>query len=244
MANRSHTEASVLATDLVVHRGKTEILHGLNMQLQTGTITGLLGPSGCGKTTLMRAMVGVQRITSGSLSLLGRPAGHPELRRRLAYTSQSLSIYRDLSVRDNVTHFARLLGATSAEVAATLEAVELTDYAKQRVDKLSGGQASRASLACALIGSPEVLVLDEPTVGLDPLTREQLWGHFRRLSTSGVTLLVSSHVMEEAVRCDTVLLMRDGRFLAQAPIAELQQRTETSNPEDAFLTLIKQEHTR
>ncbi len=243
MMNSSHAEPSVLATDLVVHRGKNEILHGLNLELQPGTITGLLGPSGCGKTTLMRAMVGVQRITSGTLTLLGLPAGSPKLRRRVAYTSQSLSIYRDLSIRDNVAHFARLQGATNADVADTLAAVELADYAKRRVDRLSGGQASRASLACALISQPEVLVLDEPTVGLDPLTREQLWHHFRRLSEAGITLLVSSHVMDEAVRCDNVLLMRDGRFLAQAPISKLQRRTGTDNPEDAFLTLIKQEQT-
>lgn len=229
------------AASLVVHRGSCEVLHGLTFTLRPGSVTGLFGPSGCGKTTLMRTMVGVQRITSGSLELLGLPAGHPELRRRVAYTSQTLSIYRDISVAADVRYFARLHGLPDAAADEAITAVELTPLAGRRVETLSGGEASRASLACALVGRPELLILDEPTVGLDPLTRESLWAHFRDLADHGTALLVSSHVMDEATRCDTVLLMRDGHFLATGPMAELQERTGESTPEGAFLSLVRQE---
>lgn len=233
-------EHALQVRDLVVRRGGSDILKEVSCQLGTGSITGLLGPSGCGKSTLMRAIVGVQRIASGSIEVLGLPAGHPDLRRRVAYTSQALSIYADISVRDNVAHFARLVSGGDDDVTRAIERVRLTDHASRPVSKLSGGQASRASLACALVGNPEFLVLDEPTVGLDPLTRESLWETFHDLADDGVTMLVSSHVMDEAVRCDSVLLMRDGRFLAHEPIRSLQERTHTSSPEDAFLTLIKE----
>lgn len=232
--------AAIEVRDLVVRRGRAEILHGVSCALERGSITGLLGPSGCGKTTLMRALMGVQRIASGGARILGLDAGSPQLRRRVAYTSQAVSIYRDISVRANVACFARLVGADSAAVDRALAAVQLTELAGRRIDSLSGGQAGRASLACALVGSPEVLILDEPTVGLDPLTRESLWSTFRSLAESGVTLLVSSHVMDEATRCDEVLLMRDGRFLAQAPIAEIQRRTGADGPDAAFLALVKE----
>ncbi|NLE98213.1 MAG: ABC transporter ATP-binding protein [Propionibacterium sp.] len=238
MVNSPLEEPAVTADHLVVHRGKTPVLHGIDFALAPGTVTGLLGPSGCGKTTLMRAIVGVQRITSGMLTVLGRPAGAAELRRRVAYTSQNLSIYRDISVHANVAYFASLAGAPG-DVDRVIEAVELTAYADRPVDTLSGGQASRVSLACALVGDPELLVLDEPTVGLDPLTRESLWDYFHALAAGGTTLLVSSHVMDEAVRCDDVLLMRKGLFLAHAPIHDLQERTGTRTPEAAFLALIR-----
>lgn len=238
MLNSSVGEPALTADNLVVHRGKTAVLHGIDFTLAPGTVTGLLGPSGCGKTTLMRAIVGVQRITSGTLTVLGRPAGAAELRRRVAYTSQSLSIYRDISARANVAYFASLAGAPG-DVDRVIEAVELTAYADRPVDTLSGGQASRVSLACALVGDPELLVLDEPTVGLDPLTRESLWDYFHAFAAGGTTLLVSSHVMDEAVRCDDVLLMRKGLFLAHAPIHDLQERTGTRTPEAAFLALIR-----
>lgn len=229
------------ARGLVVHRAKKEVLHGLDLTLAPGSVTGLFGPSGCGKTTLMRAMVGVQRITSGTLTLLGLPAGHPELRRRVSYTSQSLSIYRDITVRANVVLFARIHGLPDSAADEAIASVELSALAGRRVETLSGGEASRASLACALVGRPEVLILDEPTVGLDPLTRESLWGHFRALAAAGTALLVSSHVMDEATRCDTVLLMRDGHFLAGGPMHELQAAAGAATPEAAFLTLVRRE---
>lgn len=238
MMNSSVDEPAVVASALRVRRGRTEVLHSLDVTVERGTITGLLGPSGCGKTTLIRTIVGSQMISGGTVDVLGLPAGSHELRRRVAYTSQSLSIYPDISVRANVTHMAKLLGFGPEHAQHAIEVVELADYADQRVDHLSGGQASRASLACALVGDPELLVLDEPTVGLDPLTRESLWTTFHTLAQAGTTLLISSHVMDEATRCDSVLLMREGRLLAHAPISELQERTHTTNPEEAFMALI------
>lgn len=232
--------AVVETTALTVARGRVTVLHDLDLALERGSITGLIGPSGCGKTTLMRTLMGVQRITSGEARVLGLPVGHPELRRRVAYTSQAVSIYGDATVLANVHYFARLVGAGRDAAARAIERVRLSGHEGHRVDRLSGGQASRASLACALVGDPEVLILDEPTVGLDPLTREALWTLFRELADAGTTLLVSSHVMDEARRCDAVLFMRDGRFLAHEPIARLQERTGTSSPEAAFLALIEE----
>lgn len=226
--------------DLVVRRGDSEVLHGVSFTLEPGSITGLMGPSGCGKSTLMRSIVGAQRIGSGTITITGLPAGTPELRHRIGYTSQGLSIYTDVGVRDNVRYFARLAGASTQQADAIIERVGLADLARQRVSKLSGGQANRVSLACALVGSPDLLVLDEPTVGLDPLTRESLWELFRELADGGVALLVSSHVMDEASRCDSVLFMREGRFLAHESVATLQQQTKTASPEAAFLALIKE----
>ncbi|BCR81393.1 hypothetical protein SK1NUM_18360 [Arachnia rubra] len=189
----------------------------------------------------MRALMGVQRIASGSVRLLGLPAGNPRLRRAVAYTSQAVSIYTDASLWANVTYFSRLLGAGGDSARQAIERVQLKGFERRRIDQLSGGQASRASLACALVGQPQVLILDEPTVGLDPLTRQALWELFRDLAGQGTTLLVSSHVMDEAARCDSVLFMRDGSFLAHEPVAYIQQRTGTSTPEDAFLALIKEQ---
>lgn len=240
MMNSSHDEIAVRFDQLTVHRARREVLRGVSAELPAGSVTGLMGPSGCGKTTLMRSLLGVQRISSGRAEVLGLPAGDKRLRRRMAYTSQSLSCYPDVSVQGNVAYFARLVRAGRGAVGRAIERVRLGEYQRRRVDQLSGGQASRASLACALVGEPEVLVLDEPTVGLDPLTRESLWEVFRELAESGVTLLVSSHVMDEASRCDSVLFMREGRFLAHEPVAHLQERTGQPNPEAAFLALVKE----
>lgn len=237
----STDENSVDVDQLVVRRGRNEVLHGLSLSLPPGSVTGLLGPSGCGKTTLMRALMGVQHIASGSVRLLGLPAGNPRLRRTVAYTSQAVSIYTDASLWANVTYFSRLLGAGRDSARQAIERVQLKGFERRRIDQLSGGQASRASLACALVGQPQVLILDEPTVGLDPLTRQALWELFRDLAGQGTTLLVSSHVMDEAARCDSVLFMRDGSFLAHEPVTCIQQRTGTSTPEDAFLALIKEQ---
>ena len=237
----SSAEFSIEVSDLVVHRGRTKILHGLSCSLPQGSITGLLGPSGCGKTTLMRSLLGVQRITSGSARILGLPVGHPHLRHRMAYTSQAVSIYTDDTVLANVSYFAALIGSDKETARRAISQVQLDDHASHRIDRLSGGQASRASLACALVGNPEVLILDEPTVGLDPLTRESLWRLFRELADDGVTLLISSHVMDEAIRCNSVLFMRDGLFLAHESITTLQERTGTATAEAAFLALIKEQ---
>lgn len=234
------TGTALRADGLNVIRQGNHIIHDLSFSLPAGSITGLLGPSGSGKTTVMRAVMGVQKFSTGVIELLGRPAGHPELRRRVAYTSQSLSIYRDISVRANVEYFAALVGSSAASAWEAMSRVEMSEYAERRVESLSGGQASRVSLACALVGEPEFLILDEPTVGLDPLTRRALWETFHDIAADGATLLISSHVMDEAARCDNVMLLREGRLLAHAPIDEIERMTGTTTAEDAFLALIEE----
>lgn len=235
---------TVEVAGLSVRRGGRRVLHDLSFSVPVGAVVGLLGPSGCGKTTLLRSLVGVQRIESGRARVLDHEPGAPELRRQIGYVTQAVSVYRDLTVRQNVRYFAALQGADGREVAAAVDAVGLTGQADQRVERLSGGQASRASLACALVGDPQLLVLDEPTVGLDPVTRESLWAHFRGLADRGVTLLVSSHVMDEASRCDSLLLMREGRLLSQLTPAELLQRTGAATPDEAFLRIIRDQDAR
>ncbi len=232
--------AAVDVRSLVVRRGAREVLHGLDLQVPVGQVVGLLGPSGGGKSTLLRAVVGVQVTHGGEVLVLGRPAGSAELRREVGYTTQSPSVYDDLSVAANVTYHARLLGVRDVrgEVARVLELVDLTSHADDLTRALSGGQRSRASLACSLVGSPRLLVLDEPTVGLDPVLRRSLWDLFHRLADGGTTLLVSSHVMDEAARCDRLVLVRDGRVLADSTLAELLAATGTTDAEQAFLTLI------
>src|ERR687894_2109444 len=189
---------AVTVKDLVVDRGKRQVLPGLSFDVPPGQVTGLLGPSGSGKTTLMRAIVGVQVVRSGAVTVLGEPAGSAGLRHRVGYVSQAPSVYEDLTVRENARYFASLYGMSAREADAALADVGLTDAAGQLVRNLSGGQMGRASLACALVGAPEVLVLDEPTVGLDPVLRVELWDRFHALAHAGTTLIVSSHVMDEA----------------------------------------------
>jgi ABC-2 type transport system ATP-binding protein len=226
--------------ELCVRRGGREVLHGVTCTLAAGRIAGLIGPSGGGKTTLMRAVVGVQRHVSGEIRVLGLDAGSPSLRRRVGYGTQSQAAYEDLSVRENLAYFAALAGAATGQAEDLLARVDLEAAARALVRTLSGGQRSRVSLAIALLGNPELLVLDEPTVGLDPLLRERLWGLFRELAAAGTTLLVSSHVMDEAARCDEVLLLRDGRVLAQATPAALRERTATDDLDQAFLRLVEE----
>ncbi|RZU19847.1 ABC-2 type transport system ATP-binding protein [Kribbella rubisoli] len=229
---------AVSCREVVVVRGDREVLHGVGFDLRAGTVTGLLGPSGCGKTTLIRAIVGLQARVTGDVSVLGLPAGAAKLRGRIGYVTQEPSVYGDLTVTENLRFFAAVLGVASSDVERVIEAVDLTSHAQARVDRLSGGQRSRASLAAALLGSPELLVLDEPTVGLDPVLRRDLWELFHKLADDGATLLVSSHVMDEASRCDRLLLMRDGELLADDTPDNLLASAGTSDIEQAFLTLI------
>lgn len=226
---------------LRVSRGGRLVIPDLALRVPTGQIVGMLGPSGGGKSTVMRAVVGVQQVEGGDIQVLGLPAGHAGLRRRLGYVTQSPSVYGDLTVTENVVHFARLLGVTDPRRAAALavERVDLASHAAVRVDALSGGQRSRASLAAALVGEPEVLVLDEPTVGLDPVLRRDLWDLFRRLADDGVTILVSSHVMDEAGRCDRLVLLREGEVLADDTPVHLLERTGARDAEGAFLALVE-----
>ncbi|MEV4708242.1 ABC transporter ATP-binding protein [Actinoplanes sp. NPDC049316] len=225
--------------DLVIDRGKREVLHGITCGVRAGSVTGLLGPSGSGKTTLIRAVVGVQIVRSGAVTVLGRPAGSPGLRRTVGYVTQSPSVYADLSVRENARYFASLYGLTAADAEHAVADVGLADAATQLVGNLSDGQRSRASLACAMIGRPEVLVLDEPTVGLDPVLRADLWGKFHALADAGTTLLVSSHVMDEAGRCDQLLLIREGHLIADDTPAAIRAAAGTTDLEEAFLRLIR-----
>lgn len=230
--------AAVNVRNLAVRRGGRQVLHDISLTIPRGSITGLLGPSGCGKTTLMRSIVGTQIVESGEISALGLPAGSAALRHRIGYVTQAPSIYSDISVRENVAYFAALYGRERAAVDEAIHAVGLDEHAGQRGDELSGGQKTRASLACALVAKPELLVLDEPTVGLDPVLRVDLWQQFHELAAAGTTLVVSSHVMDEAEHCDRLLLMREGRLLAQLSPAELRAETGEENLERAFLALI------
>ncbi|MFJ9818906.1 ABC transporter ATP-binding protein [Streptomyces sp. NPDC101151] len=235
---------AVHADDLTVVRGPRTVLHHLGFTVPRGQITGLLGPSGCGKSTLMRSVVGTQAKVTGTLEVLGRPAGHPTLRSRIGYVTQAPSVYDDLTIRQNLDYFAAILDPrrTSAErrqdVERVLAEVDLASHADVLAGNLSGGQRSRVSLAVALLGTPELLVLDEPTVGLDPVLRRDLWNLFHDLAARGATLLVSSHVMDEAERCHRLLLMREGRILADDTPDALRTRTGTDTVEAAFLRLV------
>jgi ABC-2 type transport system ATP-binding protein len=233
-------EAAIRVSGLRVDRGGKRVLFDLDGEVARGRVTGLLGPSGSGKTTFLRAIVGVQIVHGGEVEVLGRPAGVPELRRRVAYVTQSPSVYGDLTVRENLVYFAGVLDVPPARVDEAIETVGLGAEAEQVVRTLSGGQRSRASLATALLGGPELLVLDEPTVGLDPVLRRDLWATFHRLADAGATLLVSSHVMDEASRCDELLLMREGRIVAAASPDELRRRTGEQELEAAFLAIAEE----
>jgi ABC-2 type transport system ATP-binding protein len=237
-------EASIEVRRLVVDRGRRRVLHGIDCVIAAGTVTGLLGPSGGGKTTLMRCIVGVQQITSGEVTVLDLPAGSAPLRSRVGYVTQSPSVYGDITARDNARYFAALQGAPAAAADAALADVDLTDHADQLVGQMSDGQRARVSLACALLARPEVLVLDEPTVGLDPVLRRDLWDMFRDLARGGTTLLVSSHVMDEAGRCERLLLLRDGRLIADDTPEAIRTRTGFDDLEQAFLRLIEIGQTR
>ncbi|MFG2194756.1 ABC transporter ATP-binding protein [Streptomyces sp. NPDC048639] len=238
-------EPVIRARGLTVVRGTRTVLDGLDFDIPRGQVTGLLGPSGCGKSTLMRAIAGTQAKVTGTLDVLGRPAGSAPLRSLVGYVTQHPSVYDDLTARQNLDYYAAVLDPRlsrterRAQVERALTEVDLSDHAEALAGNLSGGQRSRVSLAVALLGSPELLVLDEPTVGLDPVLRRDLWSLFHRLAEErGTTLLVSSHVMDEAERCERLLLMRAGRILADDTPDALRERTAADTVEDAFLRLV------
>lgn len=241
----TETEAgpAVLIRDLRVVRGGRQVIPAMSLEIPARQVVGLLGPSGSGKSTLMRSIVGVQVIESGSVTVLGHEAGAAELRNQVGYVSQSPSVYPDLTIRENISYLGRAMGRTGRvlrdAVARTLAEVDLEDHADVLIRNLSGGQESRVSLACALVGRPSLLVLDEPTVGLDPVLRRDLWGHFRQLAEQGCSLIVSSHVMDEATRCDRLVLLRRGRVLADLTPAELLERTGETDADAAFLALVE-----
>ncbi|HWB39311.1 MAG TPA: ABC transporter ATP-binding protein [Candidatus Saccharimonadales bacterium] len=231
-------EVAIKASNLGVTKDGFEILKNVSVELSAGKIIGLLGPSGAGKTTFIRSVIGRQKLSHGSLDVLGLPAGSAALRSQIGYMPQTPAAYSDLTVQQNLAYFAKMNGQAS-HVHQLLAKVGLAKQANQLVGSLSGGQKSRVSLAIALLGSPKLLVLDEPTVGVDPVLRKQLWELFHDLAQTGVTLLVSSHVMDEASRCDELVLIRDGQILAQGSPKELENRTKTSNIEDSFLKLVE-----
>ncbi|HEY8452882.1 MAG: ABC transporter ATP-binding protein [Micromonosporaceae bacterium] len=233
-------DTAIEVADLVVDRGRRRVLNGLNVRIAAGVVTGLIGPSGSGKTTLIRAIVGTQVIRSGRVTVLGHPAGAPALRRQVGYLTQAPSVYDDLTVRENVRYFARLYGLDAAAADRTIHEVGLADHAGALVGNLSGGQRSRASLACALVGRPRVLVLDEPTVGQDPVLRDELWSRFHALAAEGTTVLVTSHVMDEAERCQRLLLIRDGEIIADGTPPEIKSAAGADDLDTAFLHLIRQ----
>jgi ABC-2 type transport system ATP-binding protein len=232
-------EPAVDIKHLRVIRGKRPALHDFSVQIARGSITGLLGPSGCGKTTLIRCIVGTQIVTSGTVAVLGKPAGCAELRHHVGYLPQDPTIYNDLRIVDNVRYFAALYGFDSHAADAAIERVGLTDHRTAFCANLSGGQRTRVSLACALVCQPDLLVLDEPTVGLDPVLRADLWEQFTDLARAGTTLLVSSHVMDEADHCGDLLLMREGNLVAHTTPTQLREDTGCTSLEDAFLSIIK-----
>jgi ABC-2 type transport system ATP-binding protein len=232
-------ENAVEVRGLTVVRSGRTVLDGLDLTVGAG-VTGLLGPSGCGKSTLLRSIVGVQQVAGGEVRVLGEPAGSAPLRSRIGYVTQAASVYDDLTVAENLRFFARVLGCPASEEDRSIEAVDLASYRDEVVGRLSGGQRSRASLAVALLGTPDLLVLDEPTVGLDPVLRRDLWRLFHELADTGAAVLVSSHVMDEAERCDQLLLMRDGAILAQDTPAAIKARAGTADVESAFLRIVEE----
>jgi ABC-2 type transport system ATP-binding protein len=224
---------------LEVTRGGRHVLVNVSLEVVTGSVTGLLGPSGCGKTTLMRAIVGVQAMAKGEVMVLGLPAGDARLRSRLGYVTQAPSVYGDLTVEENLHYFARIVDAPHERAAEVARTVGLEGRQRQVVGSMSGGEQARVSLATALLNRPELLILDEPTVGLDPILRAELWQTFHELAEGGATLLISSHVMDEADACGALLLMRDGALLAQTTPADLRSQTGEQDLGRAFLAVIE-----
>lgn len=230
---------AVAVSKLQIKRGGQDVLRNLTFEVKAGAVVGLIGPSGSGKTTLIRSIVGLQRITSGRVEVLGLAAGSGPLRDRVGYMAQTSSVYEDLTVTQNLRYFARILGYPKTEVERVIEEVDLEPQKRQLVGTLSGGQKARVSLAIALLGRPALLVLDEPTVGLDPVLRRDLWRLFDDLAASGTTLIISSHVMDEASRCDQLLLLRDGRLIANDTVADILSQTKANDVESAFLKLVE-----
>lgn len=233
-------QPAVEIKNLSVTLGGTKVLKDISISLPKGGIIGLLGPTGSGKTTLIRSIVGRLRLSAGSVDVFGIAAGSPGLRAQIGYMTQAISVYPDLTVKENVEYFAKMCGQRKTAADEIVQTVEMDQLADRLVSRLSGGQKSRVSLAVALVGRPKLLVLDEPTVGLDPLLRARMWELFRQLTSQGATLLISSHVMDEATRCDHLLLLREGRVLSFSTPDELLKKTGAASVEDSFITLIEE----
>jgi ABC-2 type transport system ATP-binding protein len=238
LAVSSGAAAAIEVQSLTVDRGSRRVLDGVSCSIPAGSVVGLLGPSGSGKSTFMRAVVGVQQVRSGRVTVLSEPAGTATLRRRIGSLTQAPSIYADLTVRENARYFASLYGIEDGDADATIVEVGLGEAADQLVHTLSGGQRARASLACTLVSHPDVLILDEPTVGQDPVLRNELWQRFRESAERGGTLLVSSHVMDEARRCDRLLFISDGAIIADGTPVDVMAEAGTDDMDEAFLRLV------
>ena len=230
-------EPAVTVEGLGKRFGRIEALRDVSFSVAPGQTYGLLGPGGCGKTTLIRLLLGALRPSAGRALVLGRPVPSPVTAGTVGYMPQLPALYLELTARENVSFFASLYGVHSRQaVEETLALVELADRADSPVSTFSGGMKQRASLACALVHRPRLLLLDEPTVGVDPRLRAAFWAYFHRLNDEGVTIILSSHVMDEAERCHRLILLRDGRLLAEGAPSELRSRAGTSTLEEAFLT--------
>jgi ABC-2 type transport system ATP-binding protein len=229
-------EPVVQTTDLHKHFGPVRAVDGLSLSLQRGEIYGLLGPNGSGKTTLIRLLIGLLKPTAGSVRVLGQAMPGKAILAQVGYMTQASALYEDLTVRENAAFFAEMCGGASRErVDEVVALVDLQERAGSLVRTLSSGMKQRTSLACALVHHPRLLLLDEPTVGVDPQLRATFWAYFRHLADEGVTLVVSSHIMDEAERCDRLGFMRQGRLLAEGSAAELRSRAGTATLEEAFL---------
>ena len=235
---------SIKINNLTVERGKRDVVENVNLNIIEGKITGLLGPSGCGKTTLMRSIVGVQIIKSGEILVLGKESGSKEVREEVGYMSQNPALYEDISVNENIGYFAKVLGVKKNRINEVLELTELNDYKKSLVGNLSGGERARLSLGISILSKPKILILDEPTVGVDPLLRKKLWNVFSKLSKEGHTLLISSHVMDEAEYCEDIILMRTGKVVYNGSKSNLINKTDEKNIEEAFIKIISKDEDR
>ena len=233
--------SAISITGLTVIREGNTILKDFDLEIKAGKILGLLGPSGSGKTTIMRSVAGLQRLTGGSIKVMGIPAGDKALRTRVSYSTQDASIYRDLTCSENIDYFSSLQGNSPATTDEILELVDLGKNRKQLAVTLSGGERARLALATALVGKPEILILDEPTVGLDPLLRRELWRLFHRFTAEGKTLIVSSHMMQEADHCDELVLLRGGSILAKGTPAQLRQEAGLENMDSVFIALVEKQ---
>jgi ABC-2 type transport system ATP-binding protein len=225
--------------NLSVEKSKRKILNSLNLVIPNSKSIGLLGPSGSGKTTLMRSIMGLQKITEGKIRILGFEAGAKDLRNKISYSTQSASLYLDLTCIENLEFFSSLFDENELSIQEILDLVQLNQVKNQLAKTLSGGEKTRLALGTALVGAPELIILDEPTVGLDPILRKQLWQIFKELNKKGKTLLISSHVMDEAENCDHIFMIRDGKIIASGNTSELKSRTGLGNMEDVFISLVK-----
>jgi ABC-2 type transport system ATP-binding protein len=216
--------------------GVVKALDGVTLRVRQGEIYGLLGPNGAGKTTLIRTIVGLVAPDGGTVTVLGQRMPHVDVLRHIGYMTQQAALYPGLSVEENVQFFAAINGAEGG-VDEALKLVELDQRRKSVVATLSGGMRQRCSLACALVHKPQLLLLDEPTVGVDPQLRVQFWEEFRKMAAAGTTIIVSSHVMDEAERCQRLGLVQYGRLLGEGTPDEVRARAGTPNLEEAFLRL-------